>query len=45
MAAKRARKGPENPFIDPAGYEKFLDAREKDFDEEVARQRRAAANH
>lgn len=44
LAAKHAKlqPGAANPFIDPAGYRAYIDLKEKQFNEEFARQKAAA---
>src|SRR5882757_6194422 len=47
MRAKRAqlKPGAANPFVDPAGYAKFIADREQAFRAELAKQKAAAATH
>jgi metallo-beta-lactamase class B len=45
MLAKRAQEnsGTTNPFLDPEGYKKFVEGRERAFLNELAKQKAAAA--
>jgi metallo-beta-lactamase class B len=47
MPAKLKRYAAEGPkvFVDPAGYAAFVDASQRDFEQELAKQKEAAAAH